>query len=141
MARRGENLLGKTALSHMGIHEGFDEICSFAAVRDGRWYWGLGDPDLGAVLVTGERNRRICEYLFHLRFQYSQRVFRGGHSFLGKKNAREKQNRRHQNKSDLQKHTPRISRGIVGEDRPDQKTYFKALLLRFVAGSFIWKHW
>jgi hypothetical protein len=25
----------------------------FAAVRDGRWYWGLGDPDLGAVLVTG----------------------------------------------------------------------------------------
>lgn len=25
----------------------------FAAVRDGHWYWGLGDPDLGAVLVTG----------------------------------------------------------------------------------------
>jgi dipeptide/tripeptide permease len=24
-----------------------------AAVRDGQWYWGLGDPDLGAVLVTG----------------------------------------------------------------------------------------
>ncbi len=26
---------------------------SFAAVRNGHWYWGLGDPDLGAVLVTG----------------------------------------------------------------------------------------
>ena len=25
----------------------------FAAVRDGRWYWGLGDPDAGAVVVTG----------------------------------------------------------------------------------------
>lgn len=25
----------------------------FAAVRGGRWYWELGDPDLGAVLVTG----------------------------------------------------------------------------------------
>ena len=24
-----------------------------AAVRDGRWYWGLGDPDAGAVAVTG----------------------------------------------------------------------------------------
>ena len=27
--------------------------CLYAAVRNGRWYWGLGDPDLGAVLVTG----------------------------------------------------------------------------------------
>ena len=26
---------------------------SFAAVRDGNWVWGLGDPDLGAALVTG----------------------------------------------------------------------------------------
>ena len=25
----------------------------FAAVENGRWSWGLGDPDLGAVLVTG----------------------------------------------------------------------------------------
>lgn len=25
----------------------------FGAVRDGRWYWGLGDPDAGAVVVTG----------------------------------------------------------------------------------------
>ncbi len=25
----------------------------FAAVRDGHWYWGLGDPDAGAVVVTG----------------------------------------------------------------------------------------
>jgi hypothetical protein len=24
-----------------------------AAVRDGKWYWGLGDPDAGAVIVTG----------------------------------------------------------------------------------------
>ncbi|MDA1230501.1 MAG: hypothetical protein O2856_06990 [Planctomycetota bacterium] len=23
-----------------------------AAVRDNRWYWGLGDPDVGAVLIT-----------------------------------------------------------------------------------------
>lgn len=25
----------------------------FAAVEDGRWSWGLGDPDWGAVLITG----------------------------------------------------------------------------------------
>ena len=25
----------------------------FATVRDGQWYWGLGDPDAGAVVVTG----------------------------------------------------------------------------------------
>ena len=24
----------------------------FAALRDGHWYWGLGDPDAGAVFVT-----------------------------------------------------------------------------------------
>ena len=24
-----------------------------SAVRDGHWYWGLGDPDAGAVVVTG----------------------------------------------------------------------------------------
>ena len=34
-----------SALSHW--------VSQFAAVRDGHWYWGLGDPDLGAVLVTG----------------------------------------------------------------------------------------
>ncbi len=27
-------------------------IVLFGAMRDGSWYWGLGDPDLGAVLVT-----------------------------------------------------------------------------------------
>ena len=30
-----------------------DQCALFAAVRDGNWFWGLGDPDLGAVLVTG----------------------------------------------------------------------------------------
>ena len=37
----------------MRIDEAIEFFRSFAAVRDDQWYWGLGDPDLGAVLVTG----------------------------------------------------------------------------------------
>ncbi|MCX7396105.1 MAG: hypothetical protein NT138_00330 [Planctomycetales bacterium] len=37
----------------MRIDEAVELFRSFAAVHDGQWHWGLGDPDLGAVLVTG----------------------------------------------------------------------------------------
>ncbi len=36
--------------SVMDFSDGFS---LFAAVRDGRWFWGLGDPNVGAILVTG----------------------------------------------------------------------------------------